>query len=195
MSALQSSLYNDAFNRAAWLEEGTELLLSAMSSQWTIGDWALRIPAEASRDEVRELLEEAGQKTGYDVNTLRDLRTVAERIPPTLRKPSLSWYAHKEISKLSASDAGKASEEKSLALRSEFLEKFAADPEAKVLAVRSAVRAQMNKPSSRQETVTISFKLSKCDYVKLEQIAKTNDSVADFVYQIVLARIAEAGQL
>src|SRR6266513_928706 len=91
-----ASLRNDAFSRSAWLEEGVPLLLSSMSSQLRIGDWALRTPAEASRDEVRELLEEAAARTGFEVGVISAYRTVAERIPPELRKPGLSWYAYKD---------------------------------------------------------------------------------------------------
>ena len=118
------SLHNDRWCRSAWLDEMSELLCSAMKNQWTIGDLALRTPPEASRDEVRELLEEAAARAGYEVNSIRDLRTVAERIPPELRNRKLSWYAHKDISKLNVLENGTVSEEKSLALRAEFIERF-----------------------------------------------------------------------
>src|SRR5258708_12737772 len=102
----------------------SELLLSATGCQWKIGDCALRTPAEASRDEVRELLEEAAARSGYDVNTIRDLRTVAERIPPELRNRGLSFCQYKEISKLSVSDGGRVGEHNPLPFRPQFIEKF-----------------------------------------------------------------------
>ncbi len=186
---IKPSLRNDAFSRAAWLEEMSELLLSATGCQWKIGDCALRTPAEASRDEIRELLEEAAARSGYDVNTIRDLRTVAERIPPALRNRGLSFCQYKEISKLSVSDGGRDSEEKSLALRSEFIEKFAADPNATVVDIRSAVRAKMNKSSvATQEMQTVSFKLTNDEFATLKSVVEAHpihDSIADFVQELV----------
>jgi hypothetical protein len=183
----QPSLNNDG-SRLAWLEEGILLLRSGMSSQGDIGDWALRTPAEASRDEVRELLEEAADLTGYDVNTIRDLRTVAERIPPELRKGGLSWYGYKEISKLSVSGSGKVSEEKSLALRSEFIEKFVAQPEVGILAIRSAVRTRMGKSSGTQDMETVSFKLTRAEYARLSAIVEADpihEKVHDLLQELV----------
>ena len=182
------SLRNDAFSRSVWLEEGVPLLLSSMTSQLRIGDWALRTPAEASRDEVRELLEEAAARTGFEVEVISAYRTVAQRIPPELRKPGLSWYAYKNISKLSVSENGKVSEEKSLALRSEFIEKFAVDPNATVVDIRSAVRARMNKSVATDETETVSFKLARAEYAKLKSIVEAHpihDSIPDFVRDLV----------
>jgi hypothetical protein len=178
----QQSLNNDQFSRSVWLQQMTELLLSAMSSQWNIGDLALRTPAEASREEVKELLEEAATKTGYDVNTIRDMRTVSERIPPELRKPNLSWYGHKEISKLHS----KVSEAESLALRAEFLDKCV---DAGVIEIRTAVRDKMNKkPITSEETETVSFKLTRAECASLKSIAQAHpihESVADLVRELV----------
>ncbi len=181
----QPSLNNDALSRSVWLEAMAELLLSAMSSQWRIGDLALRTPAEASREEVKELLEEAAARTGYDVNTIRDMRTVSARIPPELRKPSLSWYGHKEISKLSVSANGKANEERSMALRSEFLERFA---DAGVIEVRSAVREKMNKRVPSGDAETVSFRLTSTEYSRLESIVQCHPihtSAAELVQELV----------
>lgn len=173
------SLRNDAFSRSAWLENMRQLLLSAEDVQWKIGDEALRIPAEASRDEVRELLEEAAAKTKYDVNSIRDLRTVAERIPPELRnRGCLSFSQYKDIAKL-----------KSPARRAEFIEKFAAQPEANVLDVRSAVRAvQPSKCVATKETQTVSFKLTTDEYASLKSLVDAHpihDSIPDFVQELV----------
>jgi hypothetical protein len=181
----QPSLNNDALSRTVWMEEMAELLLSAMSSQWRIGDLARRTPAEASREEVKELLEEAAARTGYDVNTIRDMRTVSERITPELRKPNLSWYGHKEISKLSVSANGKVSEVESIALRSEFLERFAA---AGVMEIRSAVREKMNKRVASGDTETVSFRLTSTEYSRLESIVQVHpihDSVEGLVQALV----------
>ena len=183
----QPSLNNDG-SRLAWLEEGILLLRSAMISQWDIGDWALRTPAEASRNEVRELLEEAASRSGYDVNTIRDLRTVAGRIPADLRNPEISWYGHKEISKLSVKENGKVSEEKSLALRSKFIDEFATNPEAGILTIRSAVRTRMGKNSGTQDMETVSFKLTIAEHTRLSAIVEADaihESVPDFVQELV----------
>jgi hypothetical protein len=193
------SLNNDG-SRSAWLKRGIPLLLSAMSSQWDIGDWALQTPAEASRDEVRELLEEAAASTGYDVNTIRDLRTVAERIPPELRTRGISWYGHKEISKLSVSEGGKVSEEKPLALRAQFIDEFAAQPEVRILDIRSAVRSRMGKSSGGPDTETVSFKLTTAEFACLSAVVKADpvhESVPEFVQELVrnfLANKPEVGK-
>jgi hypothetical protein len=194
-------LYRGGLSRAVWLEEGIPLLLSAMTSNWDIGDWALRTPPEASRDEVRELLEEAATRTGYQVNSIRDLRTVAGRIPPPLRNRGLSWYGYKEISKLAVRENGENNEEKSLALRSEFIDKFVAQPGVGILGIRSAVRTRMGKGTARSdETQTVSFKLTTAEYTCLSAIVEahpTHDSVPDFLQELVrnfLASEAEVSQ-
>ena len=184
---MKPSLHNDSWCRSAWLDEMSGLLCSAMKNQWAIGDLALRTPPEASRDEVRELLEEAAARAGYEVNSIRDLRTVAERIPPELRNPSLSWYAHKEISKLSVSAGGKVNEDNSIALRREFIEKFAAGP-ARVLDIRSAVRARMGREDSNGDLETVSFKLTTEEHSHLCNIVEAHpvhESVSDFVQELV----------
>lgn len=188
----KSSLRNDAFDREAWLEEIGTLIKSALEKQWEIGDCALRIPSEASRDEVKDLLEEAALRTGYDANTIRDLRTVAERIPERLRNRRLSFSHHKAISKLVVVENGRADEEKSLALRDEFIQKFASDPKATVGSVREAVAVRMNKTAPSQETVSVSFRLPSAEYETLESIVEddpVHDSVSDFVRALVRNRI------
>jgi hypothetical protein len=181
----RQSLRNDAFSRAGWLEEGVPLLLSAMQRQLDIGDWALKTPAEASREEIKELLEEAAARTGYDVNVISAYRTVAKRIPPQLRRPGLSWYAYKEISKLAVSD----DEDKSLALRSEFVERFASDSDATIVDVRSAVRERMNKKNvADEEMQTVSFKLTNSEFASLKSLVETHpihESIQDFVQDLV----------
>jgi hypothetical protein len=181
----QPSLNNDALSHSVWLAEMTDLLLSAMSCQWKIGDLALRTPAEAGPDEVRELLEEAATKTGYDVNTIRDMRTVSQRIPPEMRLPGLSWYAHKEISKLSVSADGRVSEDKSRALRTEFLTKFA---DAGVMEIRTAVRTKMNRKPPSDDTESVSFKLTNVEYAHLKSLVESHpvhDSVEALVQELV----------
>jgi hypothetical protein len=161
-----------------------------MSSRWDIGDWALRTPPEASRDEIRELLEEAAAKTGYEVNSIRDLRTVAERIPPPLRNPRLSWYAHKEIARLQVSE----NEEQSIALRAEFVDRFAREPKA-VLDIRSAVRSRMGKASSTEHMVSVSFKLTTVEFSDLKTIVDS-DPVHESVSDLLQAHVRDfiAGQ-
>jgi hypothetical protein len=188
------SFHNDGSSRSAWFEEGIPLLLSSMTCRWEIGDWALRTPAEASRAEVKELLEEAAARTGYEVNSLRDLRTVAERIPPELRKQGLSWYGHKAISRLIVSDNGRVNEDKSLALRADFIEKFASEPDAIVDDIRSAVRTRMGKSAGQGKMQTVSFKLTAEDYARLKSIVEadpTHETVSNIVQEIVLDFIRE----
>ena len=191
---IKSSLRNDGFCRAAWLNEMCMLLSDGEACQWRIGDCALRIPAEASRDEIRELLEEAATQSGYDVNTIRELRTVAERIPQELRGRGLSFCQYKEIGKLSVIENGKENEEKTLALRAEFIEGFAADEKATVASIREAVRERMNKKVATQEMQTVSFKLAKAEFDTLKAIVEahpTHESIADFVQELVRNFIAE----
>jgi hypothetical protein len=186
-------------SRAVWLEMGIPLLLSAMTSNWDIGDWALLTPPEASSDEVRELLEEAATRTGYQVNSIRDLRTVAGRIPPTLRNRGLSWYGYKEISKLVVRENGENSEEKTLALRSEFIDKFAAQPEVGVLEIRSAVRTRMGKSTAgSDEMQTVSFKLTTAEYTRLDALVEADpihETVPDFVQELVRKVLASKAEI
>lgn len=193
----QSSLRND-FSRAAWLEEGVPMLRAAMDSQLQIGDWALRTPAEASRAEVKELLEDAAAQANCEASVISAYRTVAERVPPALRKPGLSWYAYKEISKLSVKQNDKVSEEQSLALRAEFIEHFAAQPDATVLAIRAAVRAKMSKQSvAAQETETVSFKLTTAELASLKALVEAHpvhESIPNFVQELVRNFIAQSEQ-
>lgn len=186
---LQQQVKCRPLSRAVWLEMGERLLHSAMTSNWDIGDWALLTPAEASRNEVRELLDEAAARTGYAVNTIRDLRTVAERIPPALRNRGLSWYGYKEISKLAVREDCPDVKEKSIALRSEFIDDCAAQPKMGVLEIRSAVRAKMGKGKSESdETETVSFKLTAAEFASLSAIVDSDpihETVSGFVQELV----------
>jgi hypothetical protein len=195
MQLVKTSLHNDQWSRSGWLEEGTTLLLSAMSSRWDIGDWALRTPPEASREEIKELLEEAAARSGYGVNSIRDLRTVAERIPLPLRNRRLSWYAYKEIARLIVS----GSEEQSVALRTEFVDEFAARPEAKILDVRSAVRKRMGKGAVEPEDmVNVSFKLTTAEHSDLRRTVEADpvhETVSDFLQAHVREFIASQREI
>jgi hypothetical protein len=187
-------VHPSSFSRAAWLEAGDRLLLSVMASNWEIGDWALQTPHEATRDEVRELLEEAAARTGYQISSIRDLRTVAGRIPPLFRDPSLSWYGHKEISKLFVRENGETNEDKSIALRTEFIEKFAMEPQVGVLAIREAVRAKMGTATKPQETQTVSFKLTRDEFGRLKAVVDadpTHETVSNIIQELVLNFIRE----
>lgn len=191
----QSSLRND-FSRAAWLEEGVPILRAAMDSQLQIGDWALRTPAEASRAEVKELLEAAAAQANCDVSVISAYRTVAQRVPPALRKPGVSYYAYKWISKLSVKQNGKVSDEQSLALRSEFIEQFAAQPNARVVDIQAAVRAKMSKQSvAAQATETVSFKLTALEFASLKALVEAHpvhESIPNFVQELVRNFIAQS---
>ncbi|HKW34427.1 MAG TPA: hypothetical protein VJN92_15560 [Candidatus Acidoferrum sp.] len=186
---IKSSLHNDGFCRTAWLNEMYVLLRDEATCQWRIGDCALRTPAEASKDEVRELLEEAAKQSGYDVNTIRELRTVAERIPQELRERGLSFCQYKEIGKLTVIENGKENKEKALELRAEFVERFAANENATVVSIRDAVRKRMGKKNvAAQETQTVSFKLTSAEFARLKELVDAHAvhaSVEDFVQELV----------
>src|SRR5271163_342602 len=156
------------FSRATWLERGDVLLQDAMASDWQIGDWALSTPAEASLAEICELLEEAATRTGYELKTIRAKRRVAERIPLELRGRPISFYGYNEIAQLTVrGENGKTDEAKTLALRAELVEQFAAEPNPAVLAIRAAVRSKMGAQAT-SEMKSITFKMTAEDYVRLE---------------------------
>jgi hypothetical protein len=157
------------FSRAEWLQQGDALLRDAMAGDWNIGDWAASTPAEYSLAEVREILEEAATRTGYDLNTLRQKRRVSERIPPELRERgvNLPWYGFAQISKLAVHGENGEDEDATLALRAEFVDKFAAQPDARVEDIKVAVRAKLGK-SAASEMKTVSFKLTAEDFARLE---------------------------
>jgi hypothetical protein len=179
------------FSRAAWLQRGDVLLQDAMASDWQIGDWALATPAEASLAEVRELLEEAAARTGYESKTIRAKRRVAERIPLELRGRPISFYCYNEIAQLTVrGENGKTDEDKSLALRAEFVDKFAAEPTATVVAIRDAVRQKMGtKPAAEMKTV--SFKLTAEDFARL-QAAVADDPEHETLTNYVCALVLNA---
>ncbi len=190
----KSALPSGTFSRAAWLERGDALLQDAMASDWQIGDWALATPAEASLAEIRELLEEAATRTGYELKTIRAKRRVAERIPLELRGRPISFYGYNEIAQLTIrGENGKADEDKTLALRAELVEKFAAEPNAPVLAIRAAVRSKMGAPAAPEMT-TVSIKLTAEEYARLTAIVEadpTHETASILVCELVLKFIRE----
>jgi hypothetical protein len=182
------------FSRQAWLARGDVLLQDAMASDWQIGDWALATPAEASLAEVRELLEEAAARTGYELKTIRAKRRVAERIPLELRGRPISFYGYNEIAQLTVRGAnGKTDEDKTLALRADFVEKFAAEPNATVLAIRDAIRAKMGLPTT-SEMKNVTFKLTAEDFARLTAVVEadpTHETASNLVCELVLKFISE----
>jgi len=182
------------FSRAAWLERGDVLLQDAMASDWQIGDWALATPVEASLAEIRELLEEAAARTGYELKTIRAKRRVAERIPLELRGRPISFYGYNEIAQLTVrGENGKADEDKTLALRAELVEKFAAEPNATVVAIRDAVHVKMGLPAA-PEMKSVSFRLTAEDFARLTAIVEadpTHETASNLVCELVLNFIRE----
>jgi hypothetical protein len=74
---------------ADWTRVGRQLGQLARSSPWWVADWLLYAEERWDEDERR-----AATVSGYDRKTLRNLRYVARRIPPSLRRDGVSFTHH-----------------------------------------------------------------------------------------------------
>lgn len=72
-----------------WLAAGHRLGAIGRGSQWWIGDWLLFGTAKFGERYV-----EASKVTGYDIKSLRNMRYVASRFEPSLRRDDLNWSHH-----------------------------------------------------------------------------------------------------
>ncbi len=72
-----------------WARAGRRLGEIGRGSQWWIGDWML-----FGTEKWGERYLEASRLTGYDPKSLRNIRYVASRFPPSLRRDELNWSHH-----------------------------------------------------------------------------------------------------
>lgn len=72
-----------------WIAAGRRLGVIGRGSQWWIGDWL-----QFGTSEFGERYVEASRVTGYDPKSLRNMRYVASRFPPSLRRDNLQWSHH-----------------------------------------------------------------------------------------------------
>ncbi|HEV7161928.1 MAG TPA: hypothetical protein VGN25_01610 [Solirubrobacteraceae bacterium] len=76
-------------DHAEWAKAGRRLGEIGRGSQWWIGDWML-----FGTEKWGERYLEASRLTGYDPKSLRNIRYVASRFPPSLRRDELNWSHH-----------------------------------------------------------------------------------------------------
>jgi len=78
-----------------WVLEGKRIGLMCRGSPWWIGDWLLYGNARWG-----EMYTAAAKITGYDPKSLRNMRYVASRFDPSLRKDNLTWSHHALLASL-----------------------------------------------------------------------------------------------
>src|SRR5713226_9319973 len=67
--------------------------------KWEIGDWLLDGEKGLNNKPVK-LKREAVKATGYKWGTLKNLKSMAAKFPPSLRSDSLSWSHHLQVAPL-----------------------------------------------------------------------------------------------
>lgn len=72
-----------------WVREGRRIGSLARGSAWWLGDWL-----NYGTEKWGERYAKAAKVTGYDPKTLRNLRYVASRFDPSLRRDNLTWSHH-----------------------------------------------------------------------------------------------------
>ena len=81
-----------------WVELGRRLGRLGSGSNWWIGDWA-----RYGNMRYGERYKVASKVTGYDRQTLMNFASVAAHIPPSERRPGVSWSHHAELASLTPS--------------------------------------------------------------------------------------------
>ena len=72
-----------------WARTGLALARMGKAVQWWLGDWLLY-----GESAFGEEMAQAATETGYSEESLRGMLWVASRIPPSVRRPTLSWSHH-----------------------------------------------------------------------------------------------------
>ncbi len=75
-----------------WARTGLALARMGKAVQWWIGDWLL-----FGENRFGEQFAQAASETGYSEESLRGFLWVASRIPPSVRRPTLSWSHHQVV--------------------------------------------------------------------------------------------------
>jgi hypothetical protein len=85
------------FDYGDWQALGVHLGRAHGSIQWALGDWFVY---GEGRYRDGEMYEQALEDTGRSLGGLMNLKSVASRVPPSIRRADLSWSHHREIAKL-----------------------------------------------------------------------------------------------
>lgn len=88
-----------SLNLAEWDELGRTLILLTKKSCFMLGDW-INYGAKVHGEKYKEALE----VTGIPPKTLRNYASVARRVVPTLREPSLGHEHHAAVAKLESQE-------------------------------------------------------------------------------------------
>jgi hypothetical protein len=81
----------------SWVREGGRIGSLARGSAWWLGDWL-----HYGTEKWGERYAKAAKITGYDPKTLRNMRYVASRFDPSLRRDNLTWSHHALLAALDA---------------------------------------------------------------------------------------------
>ena len=75
-----------------WARTGLALARMGKAVQFWLGDWLLY-----GESAFGEEMAQAATETGYSEESLRGMLWVASRIPPSVRRPTLSWSHHQVV--------------------------------------------------------------------------------------------------
>jgi hypothetical protein len=78
-----------------WQDAGLKLGQIARSTQWWLGDWL-----NYGINNYGEKYYDAVEQTGYDVQTLMNMASIAKKFEPSRRREILSWSHHETVAKL-----------------------------------------------------------------------------------------------
>jgi hypothetical protein len=89
----------DAMTYSDWAQAGHQLARIAHGVAWALGDWLLY-----GQSRFGSRYREALAATELDYQTLRNYAWVARNVPPSRRRPALSFQHHAEIASLSEAE-------------------------------------------------------------------------------------------
>ncbi len=90
-----------------WLDLGSQLGAIARVSNWWIGDWmnaAVTVDCDVS---LTEMYEAAVQETRLSLRTLRNLKSIASKVPEKRRRKELPISVHAAVASLSPAEQKK----------------------------------------------------------------------------------------
>lgn len=90
-----------------WLAVGVPLFLSADALPWWVGDWCVAAGHRWGRTSEGEAMihREVAGAANLTASTIADYWTVAEAIPPAMRREKLSWSHHEVVANLDPAEA------------------------------------------------------------------------------------------
>lgn len=78
-----------------WADAGQRLQRMGRAWQWWFGDWVL-----FGERKFGEMYDQAIDTTGFEIQTLMNVTSVARRVDPERRREALSWSHHAEVASL-----------------------------------------------------------------------------------------------